>query len=122
MSARGNIPRDLERIAAVAIAAKAAGQPISEAVAAECDTTRRHATSLISRARAAGHPIPFDLPTRVQAGDAGATRRAVVGVGAHTITRAEYMARTANTDRPLTESGMVRMHQSETMRMMRGWR
>lgn len=121
MTARGNTPRDLAQVALVACTARKAGLSMSEAVATDCGVDRRLATKLISRARAAGHAVPLDLPTKSTVGES-ATRRAVVSVGAHTITRAEYMAATANADRPLTESGIVRYHQSDTMRVIGGWR
>ena len=113
---------DLAEVAAVARKAHAAGRNMTNAVATALGVTQGNARVLISRARRDGNDIPSGLPTKLQAGEAPTTRRAVVSVGAHTITRAEYMAATAHADRPLTESGIVRYHQSDTMRVIGGWR
>jgi hypothetical protein len=124
VTARGNKTRDLAEVAAVARSAHAAGGSMSDAIIAAYGLgNRRSATALISRARAAGHTVPYDLAQRPETpAEWSAVRRATVGVGAHTITLDEYRQRMATAERPLTEPGYVRFHQSDVSRLLGSWR
>ena len=94
---------------------------MSQAVSAAYNIPRSSATKLVSRSRAAGHPVPFDLPTKLEAGDAPAVRIASsVAVG--TITLEEYRRRTANATRPLTDSGIITRHQGPIRSLLAGHR
>lgn len=71
----------------------------------------------------AGHPIPYDTDTHQETPVTiiAATRDART-IGDGTITREEYMRRTEHADRPLSDNGQVRLHQSPTMRLLGGGR